>query len=372
MSASPSIRRQASLTPALLFTLPVLLALLFLAVNHLHLTFARAATQRVTDASALAGAQALVVDQHLTADDNDLLNLEQLAFAQAQVYADLNPLSPATLVYDVTEPSSADNDIRFTTIDNPLDATGTLKLIDSVEVIGKRTDGSAVPIFGAPLFSLRSASIVTRSKAVLDRNVLGFRPLFQNNIPVAPIAFLNTDWNTQVAVTVGPPNSISQFSVTLGDISAPKASFLHVGKTTLTELSVQIASGIPPTDLIGFGGEFVLSPAGTLVVPGDATTTDKTGLNDIRTQLLALKASGAVRAWPLAIAPINGTTVTIADFVAARVADVGGVQVGDGKGNGNDASLTLTLSPAFMSSPTIVTDPTRPINPYLCRVHLAQ
>lgn len=356
------------MTSALLFALPVLLALLFLAVNHLHLTFARAATQRVTDASALAAAQALVVDAHLTADANDLVGLEQLAYAQAQLYADFNALSPATLMYDVTQPDPADNDIRFTTIDNPLDPTGKLLLIDSVEVIGRRTGDSAVPIFGAPLFSLHCASIVTRSKAVLDRHVLGFRPVYQQNIPVAPIALWNIDWNAQVDVSIGSPNTISSYSVNLGDADAPVSSFLHVGKTTLTELSVQIANGITPADLTAFGGEFVLSPAGTLLVPGDATSTDKTGLEAIRTQLLALKASGAARAWPLAIAPLNASTVTVVDFVAARVADVGPVQVGNGKGT----SLTLTLTPAFMSSPMVVTDPARPINPYLCRVHLAQ
>ena len=350
------------MSPAALFALPVLLMLLFLAVNHLHLTFARAATLRVTDASALA-AQALVVDAHLAADDNDLLGLEGVAEAQAQLYADSNALSPKALVYDVTQPDANDNDIRFTTIDNPLDPSGTLKLIDSVEVIGKRTGDSAVPVFGAPLFSLHSANIVTRSKAVLDRNVLGFRPVFAHSIPVAPIALLDTDWAAQVKVSVGPPNTVSTYAVNLGDPASPKSIFLHVGQTSLSNLSVQIASGITPTDLIGFGGEFVLSAGGTLEATGDATTTDDVGLNDIRNELESLKAGGATRAWPLYSSTAKNPVV---DFIAARVTDVGVVKM-----DGGSFTLTLKLAPAFLSSPMVVTDAARPINPYLARVRLA-
>lgn len=362
------------MSTALLFALPVLLMLLFVAVNQLHLTFARAATQRVTDASALAAAQALVVDAHLAADDDDLLALQAVAEAAAQQYADVNALSPATLVYDVSQPDPADNEIRFTKIPNPLDASGKLKLIDSVEVIGRRTGDSAVPIFGAPLFSLHCASIVTRSKAVLDRHVLGFRPLYGKNIPVAPIAFLDTDWASQVDVTAGPPNSISSYTVELGD--GINSSFLQVGKTTLAELSVQIANGIPPADLTSFGGEFVLNGSGELAVPGIATTMNAFGLEDVRKELLELKDSGAARAWPLARAPIDNNNVTIVDFVAARVIDVGLVDTngkgkGKGKGMGDNATLIVKLQPAFLSSPMVVTDPARPINLYLCRVRLA-
>jgi hypothetical protein len=356
------------MSPAFLFALPVMLSLLFLAVNHLHLTYSRAATQRVTDASALAGAQALVVDAHLTADASDLADLETLAFAQAQNFADINPLSPAPLVYDIGEPDPNDNDIRFTTIDNPLDPTGALQLIDSVEVIGKRTGASGVPIFGAPLFSLHSANIVTRSKAVLDRHVIGFRPLFNRSIPLAPIALLATDWASQVQVSVGPPNTISSYTVNLGDPAAPKSSFLHLGQTALTALSVQLESGITPSDLTAFGGEFVLPPGGTLDVPGDFTATEEAGLKDIRAQLEALKASGAARAWPLYSAPMSSSgNPVVVDFVAARVADVGVV-----KTSGGNSTLSVTLAPAFLSSPTVVTDAAQPINPYLCRIRLAQ
>src|ERR1051326_3203684 len=134
---------------------------------------------------------------------------------------------------------------------------------------------------------------------------------------------------------------ISSYIVNLGDPASPKSYFLQVGQTSLPALSVQIANGVTPTDLIGFGGEFVLPPTGTLEVPGDATTTDDVGLNDVRTQLEALKASGAARAWPLY--STASPNPRIVDFVAARVIDVGVVKM-----DGGDFTLTVKLAPALL------------------------
>ncbi len=358
--------RSGSLTAALLFALPVLLMLFFLGINHVNLVAQRAATLRVTDASALAAGEALVTDAHLTADSVDLAALEEAAAQVGQQYADANPLAPKSLQYTVGQPDPMDDDIRFTTLPNPLDPTQSLQLIDTVEVIGKRTGSSAIPVLGAPFYSFSSVNIVARSKAVLDRRVLGLRPVYFQSIPLAPIALLQSDWLSQVQVSVGPPNSISQYTVALGDPIAPKSSFLFLGTTTLNELSVQLASGVTPGDLNNFNHEFVLDGAGNLEAPGEVTTTDSSGLDDLRDQILALQASGAARVWPLYSTNSTGTT-TVVDFVAARVSKVGAATA-----VGANATLEVTLTPAFFASPLVVTDPGRTVNPYLARVHLTK
>jgi hypothetical protein len=340
-------RRRGSLSAWLLFALPVLLMLMFVGVNAQYMNFSRATQERVTDASALAAAQVMVDDAMLMGNPTNIANLEAVAAMQAQQYASYNPLANVALSYGAA-------DIAFVQIANPLNSS--LMLVQSVQVTGQRTsaNNNPVPLFGGGLFSTGAVDVVTRSKATLDHGIAGFRPVFHQNVPLAPIALLQMDWQTQVETGYSPP-PLPTYTVTLG---TPTASFLQIGTSSDADLATQLTAGITPAQLAGapFNGQFAANGANPLSVPTFAVMNPA----DLSAALTALQTSSAKRAWPLFSAAGMGNT-TVVGFVAARIQTVT---------TNKDGSLTLTLVPTFMGEPSALTGPTQPINPYLCRVHL--
>src|SRR5262249_25266031 len=86
----PRRRRGLVLTVLLVVALPVLLTVLFLAVNTAFLAEARVTLQANADADALAAVQCLVDDAWLTGIAAEQLRRIDLARSQAQFYASEN------------------------------------------------------------------------------------------------------------------------------------------------------------------------------------------------------------------------------------------------------------------------------------------
>lgn len=325
--------------------LPVLLMLLFFAVNVQFFNFARTTQEVVTDASALASAQSVVDDTMLDGTGANIVALEAKAVLKAQEYADLNPIRPVPITY-------AAGDIVFTTIKNPYQ--DTLLLIDSITVTSQRTGANKnpVPIFGRRLFTFSAVDSTAKSKAVLDRHVAGLRPVYAQNIPLAPIALLQADWAAQVeAAYTQPPSS---YIVTLGGANA---SFLKIGTIDEAGLAAQLANGISPAQLGGapFNGQFVPDATNGLSVLAFSPATPK----DFKTALLGVV--GKQIAWPL-FDSLDGNALVVR-LVAAKLTAVSDNAM-------NFDNLDITLQPTFLSGPSVVTESTRSVNLYLCRVHL--
>lgn len=337
-------RRQASLSGWLLFSLPIVLALVFLSINVLFFNFARSTQQITTDASALAAAQSMVDDTMLLGTPTDIANLEDIAIQSAKAYAVKNPTEPNAMVY-------ATGDFTFSTIANPYDANRLL--IDTVTIVGQRTkaNNNPVPIFGQGMFSINAVNVVTVSKAKQDRHVAGLRPVFSQNIPLAPIAFPEAAWASAIETTYNPTGT---FVVTL---SSANASYLQAGTLNAAGLANQIANGVAPAELTGapFNGAFVLDAVNGLsvpVLPGVVAQTD-----------LKIALQGAVGkkiAWPL-FSTTDGTTTNVVRLIAAKVISVADKGMTD---------LDVTFQPTFLSDPSVVTETSRSVNVYLCRVRL--
>jgi hypothetical protein len=334
----------------ILLMLPVIAALVYFAWNAQVLNDLRAAQDTTVDASSLAAAQSLVDDRMLDGTPEMLDDLEDLARQVARQSAVYNPLGsangpPTTLTYQ-------DGDIMFTRIANPLD--GTLQLTDTVSVTGRQTQatGNAVPAVGSRWFGGASFDIVTTSTTKLDRRVAGLRPIFANNLPLAPIALSATEWATQ-AEAVSPPTI---YTTTL---ESPHAVVLRIGTSTAQDVADQLRFGVAPGQLTSFFGQFVLDPSNGL----DVSIFDSIDPADLAMALADMKDDGRPRVWPLYVS--GGDDATVVRLVAARVADVTTTR------GAMATKVSITLRPAFFSSPMVVTEAGRGINPYLCRVHRA-
>jgi hypothetical protein len=350
--AQPSNHRRAAVIGTIiLLMLPVIAALVYFAWNAQVLNDLHAAQETTVDASSLAASQSLVDDRMLDGTPQMLSDLEDLARQVALQSAVYNPLGsatgpPTTLTY-------LDGDITFTRIANPLD--GTLQLTDTVSVTGRRSQatGNAVPAVGSRLFGGASFDIVTTSTTTLDRRVAGLRPIFAKNVPLAPIALSATEWTKQ-AEGASPPTT---FTTTL---EPPHAVVLRIGTSSTQDVADQLRFGVAPGQLTFFFGQFVLDPTNGLDV-SIAGTIDPA---DLATALEDMKDDGRPRVWPL-YGSSGGGDATVVRLVAARVTDVTATS------GAMATKVSITLRPAFFSSPMVVTEAGRGINPYLCRVHRA-
>ncbi|MBX9677553.1 MAG: hypothetical protein K2X38_02235 [Gemmataceae bacterium] len=355
-----SSRRTGALSLWLLFSMPVLLMLGFFGINALWMNFARAQTQRVVDASALAAGIVMVDDAMLTGAPTLLASLETIAESAAVNYATIqNPVGPSPVVFE-------NADYVFGLIDHPLDAQSPkmLKLIDSLELAGRRTAATknAVPLFGQGLFTLSRVDVIATSKVKLDRQVAGFRPVFGNTIPVAPTAIAESKamsgWKETIesAWSVSPPTTVAAMptiKITIGGTAAADPYVLTVSMAS--DPATQTLNGIAPVDLASFGGQLVVPSAGNLPIAG--TQSAPSGL---AAALQALQASGAKRAYPLYRGLDGMGQAQVTRFVAARVTNV----------MNNGSTIDVTLTPAFLEHPSVVTETGRPTNPYLARVRL--
>jgi hypothetical protein len=356
------LRRTGALSAWFLLALPVGLLLGLLAVNRLLLADLRGIQETVNDASALAAAQALV-DDHMLVGDLD--PIEAMARLSAQQYADLNPIEGQKLQYVSPVIVPELDDILFERVPHPLDPNNT-QIVRSVRVFGRnlRSRDAGVKLFGYPLFPLSRVDLRTSAAGLLDRAVVGMRPLYGRNLPLAPIALEETTWSLEVeSKLIGSPyNALPTANHVVGAIQAIP---LKIGAATLNDVATQLSAGVTPGDLAGapFNGEYVVPPAQTKATPAFLVVADYAPLVP---PLQALQASGEARIWPVFSG--LGPDPLVSRFVAARVVSVIGVV---DPMTLKTTAINLVLRPTAFASPMVVTDPAQTaVNLYLSRVRL--
>ena len=410
-------RLGASLTVFFLFALPIFLVVLLLALNAAIRAEGRATLQNSADAAALAAVQSLVDDCWLTGNANAQLARIQIAQNQARLYAFDNKVLglgvdlhlPATLTAN-----PADGDIVFAFLDEPRDPFPENRVlvvrdldgscndspfvpqINTVRINARRLQarGNPVGLLGGNFTGYGSTDMAALATATLDRDVIGFEPVGDQPIPLAPIALLSrggvgpaSSWQNELQkgndnwffdpssnlCSAGGDSLPEALMVLSTDETQASAALLLLGVADCSgpanqaTFSGQIANGITAADLTGLGGMLRLDSAtNTLALP--ATRGDSSFFAELAEQLNQIQ--GQKRIWPLYVGfdPISGDAI-IAGFVAARVVQAGATANG----------INLLLQPCMLSTRTALTDAGQRwvgginiTNPYICKVRLGE
>jgi hypothetical protein len=411
------ISRRGSIWPLLLAILGLLLAGIALAVDASLLWQARQELQVAADASSLATVQQL-------ADDRMLLRRPEIIFGQvnqarhiAVAYASRNHVLGRPLQLEVDD--HADPDLRFGFYDSltqqlqhasPSDWDSPH--LNAVEITARRTRqrGNAPGLFFARLFKLPGTNVAATATAILDRQVIGFRPIGGLNAPVMPIAMLSDpagleerSWEAQVDrplsaggggqdqyafekeqkvwTQAGDPSfqgdGLPEFVLRLPlreQEDQPNGVVIRPGSEDVRNWLRQVATGIRADDLTAWDGQLTLGWDGLCPVPEGSLPSGR-ALEELVKELRALHSTGEARSWPLftpsltppdqpgAESTVSGPTVLLRGFVAARIADV---QLTEG----DEARLIIVLQPTVLVTGTAVTQPMAEINPYLAKARL--
>ncbi len=405
-------RRRGGASLFVLCCLPAMLLAFGLAVYSAELVAVRTELQKAADATALAAAQTLVDDRTLL----DSPSLRRILFAEAAGEADrfhrANPVHGQTAELDLNPDNDPDGDVVFGRLgaprgdrfaaadlaanDSPLSAVNAVR----VRLDRTRRRKAAVRLPGLPLVGRLAVDMRAVSCAMLDRNVLGFRPVLRKPIPLVPIALLSDpsgrargSWEYQVerrggtdqlafdreaCAFRGEADGLPEMRVRLGpvapgEVEPPNAALLHLGVGDLGGLARQVRLGVGREHLEDFGGELVLGPDNRKPVPGttQGPAPGTRGYALLQQALAELCRSGEPRAWPLFVGTDGDSGMPVlSGFVAGRVGCV--VEAGEGGG------LTFLVQPAVMSTVTAVTERAAPAgapgapNAYLCRVRLVE
>jgi hypothetical protein len=409
-------RRKGSITPFLLVSLMALLAAFAVAVDYIFLWQTRVEMQVANDAAALAGTQSFIDDDFLTGDPAKIQQRVEEGRTNALLYASLNRVLARPAQLDSNPANLPDGDIVLGTLDHPgakffIPAQDTLdpfnvalSQVNAVHVVSPRTQARGNSVF-IPLGALvlrPSVDVISASTAMIDRAVIGFRFTNSQPLPLAPIA-LQSDpnavnplsWEFVVQARRGPDlfrfdrttntfvadplgDGIHEFLATLslpGNNPTPgtNAVILNFGAGTPAATAGQIRTGLTPPDLQNQGGELLLGPTNTVLLPGSPATpaSGSPGFVALQQSLMHLQMTAEQRIWPLYRQSSFQTGVTtVSGFVAARVVQVNAVPGGP---------LTFILQATMLATPDAVTDFTRRgvggvniTNPYVVKIRLVQ
>jgi hypothetical protein len=426
-------KRPGATVVMLLVMLGVLLAAMALAIDGSSLWNARTEMQSGVDASALASTLALADDSLLSNRPGQMRNVIVRARQQAQQFAYSNYVLAQPLELDGNAANEHDGDIVFGFVDDPRagfqpapsDATDS-SLINAVRITGRRTKerGNPARLFLGRLFQLGSADVLADATAYLDRDVIGFRPVGRQTIPMSPIALLSdpsaikeNSWEAQVVKPATMPEAggsdaylhdpvrkkfrrvpteapkgdgIFEMEVRLplqggvesgeaeDDEEGPNGVLLHVGNGDWATLCRQITGGVGGEDLADWDGQFSLGWDNRLFVPGLYAVPDRqsTQFMQLLNALKTLESTGEPRVWPLfcTLQPTGQemqATVSVRGFVAARVVSVELVSE-------PEPQVRIILQPCQLVTATALTDHARAVkaagsltNPYIARLRLA-
>lgn len=428
-----SARRRGGISPLLILSIGVLFGLVALAVDTANLWQARLELRNSVDAAAMAAAHAWADDRLLAPTPTTVARVAATARRVAIDYGRNNPVLGQPLHLRDNPENAADGDIVFGFIDEPLGRRfQAAKRVDSpfinaVRIVGRRTRarGNPAGMYFGRLLGLPSADVVTSATAMLDRYVIGFRPIGRQPIPLAPIALLSdptlshpNSWESEVLKPVVPGDAqrdrfrfdqdkqrfFESTDWSAGDgipemhvyFSPPDGSssdgsggfngcFLFIGGGW-DDLTRQIASGIGAEDLVDSDGQILLGADNRCYFHGTASLPP---IDDPRTQAVwaavqALQVSARPVVWPLfrSIASGRGNGVAeISGFVAARLVRAEWMARSDDHDGTADGRLvlSLTLQPCQLVTATAVTDNRRRVgngvdlyNRYICRIRLVE
>jgi hypothetical protein len=406
--------RPGSVAAYALVILPVLTLALALALFATQLGETRTTLQTNADAAALAAVQVLVDDDALLGRPDILRRLMERAEEEARRFAQDNLVGEDGVDLRPNPDNDPDGDIVFGSLDRPRDKHFVvadlgedreefLHLINTVRITCARTcaRGNPCRLTGGAFLSLRETDLVATATATLDRDVIGFRPVFDQPLPLIPLALLsdpagaNQDsWEYQVEKRGGHdrwrldkvedrrkpapgPDGLFEMEVQLGSAGGGRtnACLLQLGAYDRETLDQQLCEGVRPEHLANFGGELVLGQDNKLVVPGNPWGCPAPGTSAharLCASLEKVRRQGEARIWPLFRGLDDRTGMpALNGFVAARVVHVGGDQEGS-------QGLSFVLQPCMISSAAAVTSSSRREsggklpNPYLCKVRLVE
>jgi len=397
----------------LVAVLGLMLAGVALAVDASLLWQARQELQVAADAASLAAVQQLADDRVLLKRPEVMIDVVQASRHVAGEYAHRHLVLGQPLRLEFGEP--ARSDVVFGFYDPvtqrvhpaPVSDWGS-PYLNTVEVTGRRNRerGNAPGLFFARFLRLPAADVAASATAVLDRQVIGFRPTGGITVPLVPIALLSDPagleeyaWETQVdkplasggggrdqyafdkvnrrwlqsgeGQAVG--DGLPEFTLRLplaGDDDDSNGQVIRLGPSDFRSWVRQVVRGIQEADLAAWDGQLTLSWDGLCPVPEGVLPTGRM-LEALVQELRALQSTGEPRAWPLFTPgsdsapqqPNPGNDVLLRGFVAARIADV---QVTEGE----DAALILVLQPTVLVTSTALTQPTAENNAYLAKARL--
>lgn len=411
-----SHRRRGVATLWLLLALSIaLLATSALAINQALLWTVRAELQVNADAAALAATDALVSDDLLRGAPGPLPALLQGATAEANKYAGLNLVIGRPFVLQANPLNVSGGDLVFATVATPRsrnlvpaanidDPTNTaLADINLVQVTARLSAarGNAVNTFLGPYLGRRSTDVGAQAAATLDRDVIGFRPLFpQQALPIAPLALFADlsmadprSWQYQVqagnapdsfTLNPGPPptfnagaDGLPEFQASLAleakQVAAANVSILYLGVSGAADAANQVLTGLTPAQVQNLGGQLVLDASDNRLTVAGSTQGPAAGSPELQAlydNLTQLSQSGAPRIWPLYCGTDGAGSPILCGFVAGRVVAV------QPPGNG---PLLFSVQPTMLATAPAVTDATRRgvggvplVNPYICKVRLVE
>jgi hypothetical protein len=407
----------------LILSLSALFACLALAVDGANLRQARVELRNGSDAAVLAAAQGLVDDDALTNRPGVMRLIVERSREEALAYGLANPVLGAPLQLIVNPEDPLQSDLVYGFKENPLErGFEPSQDLDSphlnvVRVIAKRSRerGNPAGMYFGRLLGLPFADVVASATAYLDRDLIGFRPLGRQPIPMVPLALLTdptmTDdeaWETQ---TLKPTLLPAAQGTDHFNFDRQDRQFLEVGKDvqqgdSLYEMSVfiplagqpqqeqdqqdangcfvfdrdlgdlgasgqmhwesiarQVVNGITAEDLANLDGQFVLGSDNRLILPGipAAPGMESQDLNTLLRALQSLQTTAEPRVWPLYSSlkqdeksPGRWQAV-VQGFVAARVVKAEVVTLGEKKDEQRQ-QLRLILQPCMMSTGSAVTD----------------
>jgi len=431
--------RKGTITFYALLGLVLLLVALGVAVDVPSLWGTQTELHAGTDAAALAAAHCLASDELLRLQVEDPLAWLAASRRQAIAFARANQAGGQAIELLDNPENRADGDVVFgyyepverrfhaapqADLEDPRHAV----LIHAVRVTAHRTRerGNAAGLFLGPWLGLRAADVVASSTAIVDWEVVGFRPLHGATVPLVPIALLSDPtaaerdcWEAQTQPNVdargnvwGRDNylfdSVKKRLVAVGQgvsrgdgILEVKATLVLDGQESRAKSSAcllriggqgewgvlcrQVQAGVSAQDLEGpeFGGQLSLGMDNELRLPGwyVAPRADRPELGQLLNSLMSLQTSAEPRIWPLFVRPAFASPqgesfALVRGFVAARVARVELESFDDG--GVTRQRVCVILQPCVLSTSTAMTDARqRQGRPetwgrYVCKVRLAE
>ncbi len=395
--------RRGAVIVAVLILMPLLFLVMVLAIYAAELVRVRSALQANADAAALAAAGGLVDDRLLLGDPLVMPVLLQRARENAQASArenivgqqgiDLHP--PRDDEDDEEDREDADLEFghkqagsRFEAVRPSKHGEAGLSRINAVRVWSRRTSahGDPLMLLRGPFLSRLPTDASARAVALIERDILGIRPVHGIKAPLAPIALLSDaerkhrrSWEYNAEDRKGPDrfavdhrgkrpapasgcDGLHELAVSVGCRDANGVVLALTGAATGP--ARQAAEGVTGDDLAPWGRELVLGASAGPAVP--AARLGREGITELAAALRLLSARGDAHVFPLHRRLDREGRAELSGFVAARIL---AVEVDD------DGVLHFAVQPAMRSTPAAVSASSRgrtaPPNPYLCRLRLA-
>jgi hypothetical protein len=366
--------RRGQITAAVAMSVVTLISFGALAVDVGMLYSTKAELQRAADATALAGAWDLVLDERRLQGTEGVLQAVTDSRTRAVEIASNNSVLNQGLDVDRNDGNAAQGDLVYGWLEEPANhSMDLLPVIDTrtnaIRARARRDDtrNGPVPLMLARIFGQTTSHLSTGAVAAYEGGIVGFRVTEdRTNAKLLPFALHIDSWNDLIsgAVTIGDnyaynpvtrqvrrgQDGIPELNIFpgAGEGQLPPGNFgtVNIGPdvNSTAVLTRQILHGVTAEDLAHYGGELKFGEDGVLWLTGD------TGLSAaVKDPLEEIVGQG--RILPLfneVYNPGNNATYSIVKFEGVRVMDV--------KLTGAMTRKYLVIQPAIVVDETGITD----------------